>query len=50
VGLLGPEQVRRAIELGRLRGPRRRPAQQVSPPPPPGSVPQQRWEPPVTAG
>jgi predicted transcriptional regulator len=50
VGLLGPEQVRRAIELGRLRGPRRRPAQQVSPPPPPGSVPQQRWEPPVAAG
>lgn len=44
VGLLGPDEVRRAIELGRLRGPRR-----SSPPPPPASVPQQRWEPPVTA-
>lgn len=50
VGLLGPEQVRRAIEIGRLRGPRRRPVEQLSPPPPPGSVPQQRWEPPVTTG
>lgn len=47
VGLLGPDEVRRAIEVGRLRGPR---LQRTStPPPPPMSVPSQRWEPPVTA-
>lgn len=45
VGIVGPEEVRRAIELGTLRGSggRRR-----TPPPPPASVPRQRWEPPVT--
>jgi Zn-dependent protease len=50
VGILGPEDLRRSIELGRLRGragagvePRGR----TTPPPPPGSVPQQRWDPPV---
>lgn len=45
VGLLGPDGVRRAIEVGRLGGSRRR----ATPPPPPVSVPSQRWEPPVTA-
>ena len=45
VGFLGPDEVRRAIELGTMRGAsgRRR-----TPPPPPVSAPQQRWEPPVT--
>lgn len=45
VGFIGPEEVRRAIEIGRLRGPRR--PLVTPPPPPPRSVPQQRWEPPV---
>lgn len=45
VGLVGPEEFRRAIQLGRLGGRRRR-----TPPPPPPVVPRQRWEPPVTSG
>lgn len=45
VGFLGPDEVRRAIELGTLRGSSRR---RSTPPPPPVSAPQQRWEPPVT--
>jgi len=45
IGFIGPDEVRRAIELGRLRGPRRTVA--TPPPPPQGTVPQQRWDPPV---
>ncbi len=45
VGLLGPDGVRRAMEVGRLRSTPR----STTPPPPPMSVPSQRWEPPVTA-
>ncbi len=44
IGFIGPDEVRRAIELGRLRGPR---PSTVMPPPPPGSVPNQRWDPPL---
>lgn len=47
IGLLGPEEIRRAIDVGRLRGPQRPRA--ATPPPPPVSVPSQRWDPPVTA-
>jgi Zn-dependent protease/CBS domain-containing protein len=45
VGLVGPDEVRRAIELGRLRGDR--PRQRSTPPPPPVAAPRQRWDPPV---
>ena len=62
IGLLGPDEVRRAIELGRPGGQRpsagQRPhgnvsshgrsPQEGSPPPPPPAVPSQRWDPPVT--
>ena len=44
VGILGPDEVRRSIELGRLRGPS---SGRTTPPPPPVSVPRQRWDPPV---
>jgi CBS domain-containing protein len=50
VGLIGPDEVRRAIELGRPRVGRSGPPRGLVPPPPPRSVPSQRWEPPVTAG
>ena len=43
VGMIGPEEIRRAIEVGQLRGGR---PSRPTPPPPPVSVPQQRWEPP----
>lgn len=44
VGMIGPADISRAIELGRISGasrPRR------TPPPPPVSAPTQRWEPPL---
>ena len=45
-GLIGPDEVRCAIERGRGRARRRR---RRLPPPPPRTVPQQRWDPPVAA-
>lgn len=45
VGLVGADEVQRAIELGRLRGGRQ--GRASTPPPPPVGAPQQRWEPPV---
>jgi Zn-dependent protease len=59
VGIVGPAEVQRAVELGRLRGRGQRsdpspggpagsaPADAIVPPPPPAAVPHQRWEPPV---
>jgi Zn-dependent protease len=62
VGIVGPTEVQRAVELGRLR-PRGSPdaagssgepdaagaAGRTLPPPPPAVVPHQEWEPPVTS-
>ncbi|MDQ2679244.1 MAG: site-2 protease family protein [Actinomycetota bacterium] len=45
-GLIGPDEVRCAIERGRGRARQRR---RHLPPPPPVTVPSQRWEPPVVA-
>ncbi len=44
VGVLGQDEVRRAVEIGRLRG---HPTSRPTPPPPPVSAPDQRWEPPL---
>lgn len=44
VGILGRDEVRRAVEIGRLRG---APTSRPTPPPPPVSAPDQRWEPPL---
>ncbi len=43
VGVIGPDDLRRAIELGRLRD--RMP--RSTPPPPPAGVPTQQWQPPA---
>ena len=55
VGLIGPDEVRRVIELGKS-GAGRTPGMRtpgtprgLMPPPPPHSVPSQRWDPPITA-
>lgn len=48
VGLLGPEDVRRAVELGAARTVAR--GSDAAPPPPPRTAPSQRWDPPVTTG
>lgn len=59
VGVIGPVELQRAIELGRLRsrGARRgvrtgppRAAGPAVPPPPPRGVPHQHWQPPVETG
>jgi Zn-dependent protease/CBS domain-containing protein len=44
VGVLGSDEVRRAVEIGRLRGTT---SPRATPPPPPVSAPDQRWEPPL---
>ncbi len=50
VGLLGPDDIRRAVDLGQMGSRPRRRAHDISvPPPPPVSAPSQRWDPPVTA-
>ncbi len=41
VGVIGPDDLRRAVELGSLRRPGR-----ATPPPPPEAVPRQQWKPP----
>jgi Zn-dependent protease/CBS domain-containing protein len=46
IGLIGPDEVRRAIELGKMR-PDGSTSSSPPPPPPPVSAPQQRWEPPL---
>lgn len=46
VGLIGPDEVRSAIDRGTHR-PRRH--SRFRPPPAPGSAPRQRWEPPVSS-
>ncbi len=52
LGIIGPDEVRRAIEIGRLGGRSRRAARGAGasgPPPPPVAPPLQHWEPPVSA-
>lgn len=54
VGLLGPAEIQRAVELGRMRtrgrGPQApMPTAAVTPPPTPPGVPAQHWDPPVGA-
>lgn len=44
VGMIGVDEIRRAIEVGRFRKGR---TTQPTPPPPPVSVPRQRWDPPL---
>lgn len=52
VGIVGPAEIQRAIELGRLAGHHGRPGRgggpaAQDPPPPPSAVPRQHWDPPV---
>ncbi len=48
VGLLGPDEVRRVIQVGGLRAQRPAERDRTPPPPPSHSVPAQRWEAPAT--
>jgi len=47
VGMVGPAEVRRAVELGGVRRRMGGPGWAAGPPPPPSGVPSQQWHPPT---